>query len=86
MIWFIHILRIEDTFENMKYIFFSRFFVYSKSEYTIKIDQCVRPSVYPITFQKCERLTGIFLHSFVSSISRSSSKMRTNGEEMAEIL
>ncbi len=36
------------------------FFVYSKSEYTTKIGQCVRPAVYPITRQKYERLTGIF--------------------------
>ena len=44
------------------------FLVYSKSEYTTRIGQCVRPSgrpsvrpsVYPITLQKRERLTEKF--------------------------
>ena len=39
--------------------------MYSKSEYTTKIGLCVRPavrpSVYPITPEKFERLTKIFL-------------------------
>ena len=65
------------------------FLVYSKSEYTTKIGQCVRPSVrpsvYSITLHNYIRLSWNFVHRIVSSISRSSSKMRRIRQEMAEL-
>ena len=60
-------------------------FVYSKSEYTTKIGQCVRPSVYSIILHNCIRLSWNLVHRIVSSISRSSSKMRRIRQEMAEL-
>ena len=52
------------------------FFVYSKSEYTLKsVSVSVRPSVYTIIFESLIRSSWNFYHSFISKISRSSSKM-----------
>ena len=45
-----------------------------------------RPSVYTITLHNDIRLRWKFVHRIVSSISRSSSKMRTIRQEMAELL
>ncbi len=54
-----------------------------------RIGQCVRPSgrpsVYTITLHNCLRLSWNFVHRIVSSISRSSSKMRRIPQEMAEL-
>ena len=58
-------------------------FVYSESEYT-RIGQCVRPVVYTITLHNYIRLNWNFLHRIVSSISRSSSKMRRVRQERVE--
>jgi hypothetical protein len=59
--------------------------VYSKSEYTSRIGQCGRPSVCTIIFERNVRLWWNFLHSLVSSISRSSSKMRSIGPQFLEL-
>ena len=62
-------------------------FVYSKSEYTIEsVSMYGRPAVYTITLQRLIRLSWNFVHRIVSSISRSSSKMRMIRQEMAELL
>ena len=45
----------------------------------------VRPSVYSITLHNYIRLSWNFVHRIVSSISRSSSKMRRIRQEMAEL-
>jgi hypothetical protein len=54
-----------------------------------RIGQCVRPSVrpsvYTITLHNYIRLSWNFVHRIVSSISRSSSKMRMIRQEMAEL-
>jgi hypothetical protein len=60
---------------------FNAFFVYSKSEYTLKsvsvsVRPSVRPAVYTITPERLILSSWNFLHTFISSISRSSSKMR----------
>jgi len=60
--------------------------VYSKSEYTLEsVSVSVRPSVYTITLHNYIRLCWNFVHSIVSSISRSSSKMRMIRQEMTEL-
>ena len=46
----------------------------------------VRSSVYKITLHNYNRLSWNFVHRIVSSISRSSSKMRMIRQEMAELL
>jgi len=76
------------------------FFVYSKSEYCVlkkwvhsKIGQCVRPagrpavrpSVYTITLHNHIRLSWNFVHRFLWSISRSSSKMKRIRHEMTAL-
>ena len=66
-------------------IVISTFLVYSKSEYTTKIGQCVRPSVYPITLHKYIRLSWNFVQRIISSTSRSSSKMRRVRREIVEL-
>jgi hypothetical protein len=61
-------------------------FVYSKSEYTLEaVSVSGRPTVYTITLHNYIRLSWNFVHRFVSSISRSSSKMRMIGQEMVEL-
>ena len=50
-----------------------------------RIGQCVRPSVYTITLHNCIRLSWNFVHRIVSSISRSSSKMRRIRQEIVEL-
>ena len=62
-----------------------RFLVCSKSEYTTRIGQCVRPAVYTITLHNFIPLSWNFVYRIVSSISRSSSKMRMIHQEMAEL-
>ena len=59
--------------------------MYSKSEYTTRIGQCVRPAVNTITLHNYIRLSWNFVYRIVSSISRSSSKMRRIRQEMAEL-
>ena len=57
-------------------------FVYSKSEDTLKsVSVTVRPAVYTITPEKLIRSSWNFYHSFISSISGSSSKMSQIGPE-----
>ena len=50
-----------------------------------RIGQCVRPAVYTITLHNYIRLSWNFVHRIVSSISRSSSKMRMIRQEMTEL-
>ena len=50
-----------------------------------EIGQCVRPAVHTITLHNYIRLNWNFLHRIVSSISRSSSKVRRVRQEMAEL-
>ena len=50
-----------------------------------RIGQCVRPSVYTITLHNYIRLCWNFVHRIVSSISRSSSKMRMIRQGLAEL-
>ena len=50
-----------------------------------RIGQCSRPAVNTITFHSYIRLSSNFVHRIVSSISRSSSKMRRIRQEMAEL-
>jgi hypothetical protein len=50
-----------------------------------KIGQCVRPSIYTITLHNFIRVCWNFVHRIVSSISRSSSKIRMVRQEMAEL-
>ena len=50
-----------------------------------RIGQRVRPAVYAITLHNYIRLNWNFLHRIVSSVSRSSSKMRRIRQEMAEL-
>jgi hypothetical protein len=62
---------------SMTHLDFFLFFVYSKSEYTLKsVSVSVRPAVYTITPERLILSSWNFLHNFISSISRSSSKMR----------
>ena len=46
----------------------------------------VRPVIYTIPLHNCNQLSWNFVHRIVSSISRSSSKMRMIRQEMAELL
>ena len=54
-----------------------------------RIGQCVRPAVRPsvgtITFESLIQLSWNFVHRMISSISRSSSKMRRIRQEMVEL-
>ena len=68
----------------MKNYFFCRF-VYSKSEYALESVSVSGPSVYTITLHNYIRLNWNFVHRIVSSIFRSSSKMRRIRQEMAEL-
>ena len=61
------------------------FYCVPKSEYSTKIGQCVQQSVYSITLHNYIRLSWNFVHRIVSSISRSSSKMRRIRQKMAEL-
>ena len=61
-------------------------FVYSKSEYTLEsVSMSIRPAVNTITFDRLIQLSWNFVHGMISSISRSSPKMRTIRQEMAEL-
>ena len=81
--------------EINKYIFCSYFILnyFSMSSFYLfcvlkkwvhyRIGQCVRPAVYTITLHNYIRLRWNFVHRTISSISRSSSKMRMIRQEMA---
>jgi hypothetical protein len=61
--------------------------VYSKSEYTLEsVSMSGRPVVYTITLQRIIWLWWNFVHRTVLLISRSSSKVRTIGPHLPELL
>ena len=81
--FFLSITCVNNSFLIYLIVYF--FLVYTKSGYTTRIGQYVRPAVYTITFDKRVVSWWNFLHSLVLSISRSSSKMRMIGQEMPEL-
>ena len=61
------------------------FFVYSKSEYTLKsVSMSGRPAVYTITPEIIASQPSNFVHSIVTSMSRSSSKMSRIRSEFSD--
>ena len=69
----------ERILNNYQYFCVLKKWVHSR------IGQCVRPAVGTITLHNYIRLSWNFVHRIVSSISRSSSKMRMIHQEMAEL-
>ena len=56
LIVILQVIRFRLCFFHLRIPVVNRFFVYSKSEYIIKsVSASVRPSVYPIIFDRCIR-------------------------------
>ena len=73
-------------FKRLFYFFWAPFLCTQKVSTLLKsVSVSVRPSVYSITLHNYIRFSWNFVHRIVSSISRSSSKMRRIRQEMAEL-
>jgi hypothetical protein len=85
-------LLVSIMFSSLMFMYMSQLQLYYTVAFCVlkkwvhsRIGQCGRPAVNPITLHNHIQLSWNFVHRIVSSISRSSSKMRMIRQKMTEL-